>query len=171
MSKTEFLQADLEYRELSKAVQEWASNGTQEEQEALSYFFEKALRQHEGLSYEPNTVIEKGLQDTITYSRFEEIKQTTTDFVERLFEIVNGAINRTFAAAEVKYMQELEDRLKELEEHGLDDMIEQKLAGKEVETERVLRKTIGIDNEVHLSNLNRELEKLKKRGRLCDWTT
>ena len=162
MNKTDFLQADPEYRELSKAVQQWAESGTQQEQDTLAYYFEKALRKHEGLSFEANMVLEKGLQDNLTYSRFEEIKQTATDFVNRLFEIVDATINRTFAAAEIEALQKFEDKLKELEEHGLDDMIEKKLAKKPIETEQAILKSFGYDPEVHLSELENYL---KKRGR------
>ena len=165
MSKNDFLQADPEYRELSKAVQQFAETGTQPEQDALAYYFEKALRQHEGLSFESNMVLEKGLQDNLTYSRFEEIKQTATDFVNRLFEIVDAAINRTFAAAEIEALRKFEDKLKELEAHGFDDMIEDKLASKEPDYEKLVRESFGVENnpEMHLSDLNAYMNRLKKK--------
>ena len=164
MSETDFLQADPEYRELSKAVQQWTESGTQEEQDALAYYFEKALRKHEGLSFEPNMVLEKALQDNLTYSKHEEIKQTATDFVNRLFEIVDATINRTFAAAEIEAKRRLEDRLKELE-HGFDNKIEAKLSAKEPEYEKALRETFGLENNpvMHVSDLNKYMDQLKKR--------
>ena len=164
MSETEFLQADPEYRELSKAVQQFAETGTTEEQEALSYFFEKALRQHEGLSFEPDMVLEKGLQDSLTYSKHEEIKATATDFVNRLFEIVDATINRTFAAAEIEALRKFEDKLKELEEHGIDDMIDKQLTAKAPDVEKAFRETFaeGTNPEVHLSDLNNYLKKKRE---------
>ena len=170
MSKTEFLQSDPEYRELSKAVQQFAETGTQEEQDALAYYFEKALRKHEGLHFESNTVLEKGLQENLTYSRYEEIKETVTNFVNRLFEIVDTTINTTFAKAEAEAMQKLEDKIQELEEHGIDNLIDSKLAAKEPECEKILREGLGVNPEMHVSDLNRYMEQLKKRGRLHKWT-
>ena len=127
MSETDFLQADPEYRELSKAVQQWTESGTQEEQDALAYYFEKALRKHEGLSFEPNMVLEKALQDNLTYSKHEKIKETATNFVNRLFGIVNATIDRAFAGAEENALQKFNERMEELETKGIDEMIEAKL--------------------------------------------
>ena len=153
MSETEFLQADPKYRELSKAVQTWATEGTPEEQKSLAYYFEYALREKLDLELAPDTTIEKGIQDTLTYSRLEEIRLTAINFVDRLFGIVNSTIDKTFAKAEAEAMKRLEDKLQELEEHGLDDMIEKKLAKKPIETEQAILKSFGYDPEVHLSEL------------------
>ena len=175
MNETAFLQSDPEYAKLSATIQEWAENGTPDEKKCLKYFFEKALRArfigsfeesniHTDLEpFEPNLTVEKALKDKLIYSRFEELEETTNTFFDRLFGLVDSSMNKAFAEAEQKGMQLLENKIAELEATGIDEMIEKKLAGKEVETERVLRKTIGIDNEVHQSDLNRELEKLKKK--------
>ena len=164
MSETGFLQLDPEYRELSKTVQEWALNGTQEEQECLALYFEKAMRIKLGLPCDPDSIIEKGVLDLskISVSRYEEIKATAEQFVTRLFTIVNTTIDKTFEKAEAEAMQKLEIKITELE-HDIDDKIEAKLAAKEPEYEKAIREGLGINPEMHVSDLNRYIDQLKKK--------
>ena len=165
MSNEKFLQNDAEYAKLSATVQEWSENGTKEEQEALSYYFEKALRKHEGLSFESNTVLEKAIQDSLTYSKHEEIKETATMFVNTLFCLVEKAAHDAFIEASEKGMKRLNAKIAELEATGIDAMLDKKLAAKEPEYEKLLRETFaeGSNPEMHVSDLNRYMETLKKK--------
>jgi len=160
MSEKKFLQADPEYAKLSATIQEWSINGTQQEQEALAFYFEKAMRHKLGLS---DNMIEKGVTDLnkISVARFEEIKQTAADFVERLFSIVDTTINTNFEKAEAECMQKLEDKIKALEDHGYDDMINAKLADKPEATRKAIWKEIG-DPEIRRSDLDRLLKKKRE---------
>ena len=159
-----FLQNDPKYAQLSATVQKWAETGTKKEQEALAFYFEKAMRLRLNL---PHDTIEKGVTDlnNISVARYEEIKETAADFVNTLFNIVDTTINRAFEKAEQEGMQKLETKLQELEEHGLDDKIEAKLADKEPEYEKALRETFGVENNpvMHVSDLNEYMDKLKKK--------
>ena len=169
--------SDPEYAKLSATIQEWAENGTPDEKRCLEYFFEKALREKfinsfetsntttDLKPFEPDLTIEKAIKDKLTYSSFEELKETTNSFFDRLFGLVDSAMSKAFEEAEQKGMQLLEKKIAELEEHGIDDMIEAKLATKEPEYEKLVRESFGVENnpEMHLSDLNAYMNRLKKK--------
>ena len=167
MSKEKFLQNDPEYAKLSATIQEWADNGTHEEKLALETFFEYAARKAFGLSHDNGNIetVDKAVRDTLSYSRLEEIRLTAINFVDRLCSIVNSTMDKAFAEAEQQGMQRLEDKLQELEEYGIDDLIEAKLAAKEPEYEKLVRESFGVENnsEMHLSDLNAYMNRLKKK--------
>ncbi len=159
------LQENPEYRELSKAVQDFATNGTPDEKLALECYFEGAINRRllDG-KWALNPEIEKQIQNNLSYARHEEIKETANKWVTSLFNIIETKLDTEFKKAETKYMQQLNEKLEAFEATGIDEMIDRKLESKEPEVEKLLLSSFPGDPVIHYSDLTKALDSQKKEG-------